>query len=66
MTVALAHLKELDTISTRRSEFTSENNPSLQLGGGGQPDPKAKAKAKKGGKGRGKGPSTQQEGEEEA
>lgn len=69
VTVALAFLKELDVITSKRLELTTAGAPQRNATGGGDPNPKAKASAKKKGKGGGKQgghqQGAQQEGEDE-
>ena len=54
ITVALAYLKEMDTIASRRQEYSSGSTLSSPMDPGGD-QAKAKAKAKQKGKGKGRG-----------
>ena len=71
VTVALAYIKELDVITTKRLELTSQSRPgtftSASSGGDSTPAPNAKAKAqpKKKGKGGGRGSNHQASAETE-
>lgn len=63
VTVALAFIKELDVLTTKRQELTGGQSQQKALAG--DPAPKAKGQPKRKGKAQGKGQSNAQEAEEE-
>ena len=64
VTVAFAYIKELDVISAKRLELTSQSSPA-PFGNGNAEEPKAKPFPKKKGKGGGKGTQQSTETEEQ-
>lgn len=68
VTVALAYIKELDVVTTKRLELTSQSKHGLFSSGGdtynANPSPKPKGQPKKKGAGRGGGTQAVADGEE--